>query len=292
MRIIHSFWFKPALDLYGTRFNGGFLTLRHFYYSWALSFHCVARKYTDVNLVTDLHGKELAEKFLGLSYASISADLENLSPSRNDFWNYGKFLAYKLQTKPFFHIDIDAFLWKPLPERMCTARLAVQSWELLPDHQRFYGELLAGMRGKLPRSLPCVQDAPAGNIRALNCGILGGQDLSFVHRYADCMMNIFDDPENSPGWDSIGRAELGEFCVSNCAIAVEQVGLAGLAQDAGLEPEVLIQNPQDGDVAMMEAGLTHLVGSGKSDPRYMSLLEERFARDLPELKARIDAEIA
>lgn len=290
MRFVHSFWFKPALDLYGNRFNGGFLTLRHFYYSWVLSFSCVSRKYPEVALVTDRFGKEQAQQFLQLSYSEISTALEDTNPTRTDFWNYGKFIAYRLQAKPFAHIDLDAYLWKPLPSRFLNAPLFVQSREELPEQQRFYAQMLRGLEGKLKKDIPYPEPlSPVpGWITALNCGIFGGSDLPFIHTYADAMLEILDSPSNQAGWNSIADLELGELSVSNCAIAVEQLGIFGLSAAHGITPEVFIKHPERGDEAMLEAGLTHLVGSAKLDPRYLGLLETRMSRDFPELKKRID----
>lgn len=290
MRFVHSFWFKPALDLYGSRFNGGFLTQRHFYYSWALSFQCISRKYSETVLVTDRIGQEQAKNFLQLPYSEISTQLEDIRPSRTDFWNYGKFIAYRLQSKPFAHIDLDAYLWKALPTRFLGAACFVQSWEELPEHQNFYALMVKGLQGKLQRGIPyAVPLSPLPqNLSALNCGIFGGSNLSFIHSYADLVLDILDCPENRKGWEEVAKLERGEFSVSNCAIAVEQLALVGHAAAHSIRPEVFIEQPDRGDQAMLEAGLTHLVGDAKSEPRYMALLESRLSRDFPELKQRID----
>lgn len=289
MKYIHCYWFKPFLDLYGTRFNGGFPAARFFWYSWALSYFCIAKKSTHFELVTDSYGAEIVRS-LGLEYSSVLTPLDELRAESARFWNYAKFYTYLSQSEPFLQIDTDAFLWKGIPSELGAAPLVAQSYEELKDHTLFYGEMVRALVGRVPKLTKIFSSfaPPYPNIRALNCGIFGGNRLDLIHDYARECIACIDAPENVDAWEEIAARGVGRVNLGNCGIAIEQLSILHWIEEYSVTPGVLVKNPEFGEQAMMEAGLTHLIGVAKMAPHHMTLIEARLRRDLPALKERID----
>ncbi|MBN8548552.1 MAG: hypothetical protein J0M12_04475 [Deltaproteobacteria bacterium] len=293
MNALHSFWFKPFLETQGSRSLGGFSAPRYFWYSWVLSFNTIYNRYPKTILVTDKFGRAEVER-LGLPYDEIHSDLEELQ-IRPGFWNAGKFLAYAIQKEPFFHLDIDAFMWNVLPERLLQASVFGQSVEREEKHRIYYRDALKVVRSRIP-DLPArwgTLNSEYTNGYALNCGIFGGTNLPLIQEYANEALDFMNAPRYAALWQELAsRTALptggGMGIVEGCAMVFEQLGIVLRCEEAGITPQVLIEQPLPDDSYPPELGYTHLISVSKRLPLYLNALEARIARDLPNYKQLID----
>ncbi len=189
MKIIQSLWTKPlwsgsdGSDKW-VRTLGGWPSLEFFLISWTLSCLSLKKYYRDVELVTDQQGKYLLMDRLQLPYTACTTALDALAAYHPDLWAVGKIYAYQLQEAPFIHVDGDIYIWKKFPERIINAPLVGQNSEL--DHAYYFEILDQSVRllEYLPGCLLRYKE-DRKEIRSVDAGIIGGNDLAFFKKYAD-----------------------------------------------------------------------------------------------------------
>ena len=78
MKIVHSFWSKPALGASGDleKGNGGWLETKYHLMSWVLSVNLLRRHYDQLVLYTDPQGEDLLIRKLQLPYTDVKVDME------------------------------------------------------------------------------------------------------------------------------------------------------------------------------------------------------------------------
>ena len=179
MRIIQSFWSKPYFaEKRKGGCIGGWSHPLFFYMSWALSCLSLRKFYTDVELYTDEAGKRLLIDTLRLPYTKVHVLLDELNDYDIDLWAIGKMFTYKLQTKPFLHVDGDVYIWKAFPTEVEDASLVAQNLEKnYPYNIKFIKEAKSTL-AYIPSQ---VIDCNTSN--EINAGILGGTDMSFFETY-------------------------------------------------------------------------------------------------------------
>lgn len=188
MRLIHSFWSKPALSSDGidtdNRNNGGWLHSKAHYQSWVLSCLNAKRYHGQIDLVTDRLGKEILITRLKLPYNKVSVDLDSLSSYPSNFWSLGKIFTYALQDRPFVHIDGDVFLWRSLSQ--------YKNCELLAQHiehnPAYCLVILNEIKGVAP--LPAIlSNLNLSRFTCSNAGVIGGAHPTF---FKELMAISFD----------------------------------------------------------------------------------------------------
>src|SRR5487761_316445 len=127
MRAVWSFWSKPFREYKGRLWHSPL----HHWLAWGLSLRLARRHYPETMLVTDLEGKALLVDTLGLSFTHVSTELDSIRQVDPGWWALGKLIAYRLQDRPFVHLDTDVFLWKPLPASFLSTHIFAQCPE---DH--------------------------------------------------------------------------------------------------------------------------------------------------------------
>src|SRR5690606_16040331 len=119
MKIIQSFWSKPSFhdkqDYTNARKFGGWLNFRYFLISTSFSCLTLRKHHKQIELYTDAVGHEIFINTLKLPYDDISLALNQLDNEDHKLWILGKVMAIRMQTRPFIHVDNDAYLWKQLP---------------------------------------------------------------------------------------------------------------------------------------------------------------------------------
>ncbi|MEO1487503.1 MAG: DUF6734 family protein [Bacteroidota bacterium] len=183
MKIVHSFWSKPALEQNSSveKANGGFRSNKHHYMSWALSCLQFKKYYEEVELVTDLAGKKLLIDTLNLPYSSVRTDFENLSHYPKQLWAIGKLYTYSLQDKPFLHVDGDVYIWEKLDNTLDNAELIGQHMDNNEGPYHYSMEQLK----KHDISIPKVMEDDFSiqkKFYATNAGILGGNNVDFFKK--------------------------------------------------------------------------------------------------------------
>lgn len=147
------------------------------------------KNYKDINLITD----ELGEKeFKYIGWNSISKSLESIDEKYKDVWSLGKLKAYieiAKKGQPFFHIDHDFLITRPLDPAIIDASIVVEGEENI---YHYYYNL-----DYFDRTCPNKYLAECNYVdKAYTCGIFGGHDLIFIYEYASSAYKMATDPLN------------------------------------------------------------------------------------------------
>ena len=129
MKIIHSYWSKPALYTgkgVKEKTFGGWPSKKYEYMSWALSCLSFKKFYPNIELITDAYGKKTLVDELQLPYTSVKIELDVLNKYPTQLWALGKLHAYSLQEEPFIHVDNDIFIWRKFDDEIENAHLIAQ----------------------------------------------------------------------------------------------------------------------------------------------------------------------
>ena len=195
-RAVMSYWTEPCRSMPWLGWNNA----QDHCLAWQMSSHLLRRHFDDVVLVTDDFGQEYL-KPLDLPFTTVRLDLNDLDPALAPYWSLGKLKAYSIQDKPFVHVDTDAFMFKPLPERVLNAPLCVQLPEKFsrgkpPGFYRL-DEMLAKV--KLPAN---VRRVATRRIQyAACCGLYGGNDLATIRAHYDLVQECLR--VDASGWASL-----------------------------------------------------------------------------------------
>jgi len=186
MKIVQSFWSKPALksfdeNLFGRKF-GGWPNKFYNYVSWAFSCLQFRKFYEKVELVTDEHGYDILIRKLKLPYTSHHVILDQLNTYHHDFWAMGKIKAYQIQKAPFIHADGDVFIWEKFSDHLENARLLAQGYE---THFRYYDDFYEVHKNQLNFLPTEIVELKKNNsqLDGINAGIIGGWDIAFFQEY-------------------------------------------------------------------------------------------------------------
>ena len=183
MKIVHSFWSKPLLSQGSSEFTGGWYERQHYYMSWALSCLQFKKYYDQVELITDVYGKQLLIDQMQLPYTRVQVVLDKLHDYHPDLWALGKIVAYSLQEESFIHADGDVFIYKRLPASLEAAPLLAQHLEVDFPYYAPHYEMMAQAFEYLPESM--LQDrADNQTFQAYSAGLLGGHDYGFFKLFA------------------------------------------------------------------------------------------------------------
>jgi len=132
-------------------------------------------------LYTDVSGNLLLNK---IDYDNIILMPENLL---NKFpktgWSLGKLLATSMIKEPFFHLDFDLFLFKPLEENIINSPITFLHDEIWMDAILANSSFVLKKKPELLKNL--------NNYRSYNCAIFGGKDYKtfnevskYIYEYA------------------------------------------------------------------------------------------------------------
>lgn len=181
MKIIQSYWSKPSLDQTtdpNARFQGGWLEQKYAFYSQALSFFTFSNFYSEVELYTDLKGKELFVDLLEIPYHKVHVSLDVLNQYDSRLWALGKIFTYAQQKSPFIHADSDVFIWEKLPEKLTSQQIFTQNIEInFPAYEDAFNDILIHFDWIPTELINSLYKHK--KICAFNAGIIGGTDLQY-----------------------------------------------------------------------------------------------------------------
>jgi hypothetical protein len=255
--------------------KAGFKYYSDFLYTMSLATELAGRHFKEVHLVTSAWGEKVL-KTAGIKATEYSTELEEMKHISKWFWAYGKLIAYNTQTKPFVHIDNDVFLWKPLQNRVLSARLCFQSKEQMniPNY-KWYDVLRPCWNKALVRPEVVVQNEITDFV--YNCGICGGHDLGFFKDWIKCSTEYLLAPENH-------ELFTGEFreILQHQNLFHEQYFAASLIKAKGLRQEVeVIADKVEDLVKASNNGYTHLWGVTKTEQETMLKVRKRLQKEFP-----------
>jgi hypothetical protein len=189
MKIVHSFWTKPALregvnvDDFD-RIMGGWYDRRFSYMSWMLSFRQFNTFYPTIELVSDEIGCDILIDKLKLPYTSVRCVLDELNDYPGSLWALGKIKAYSLQDEPFLHVDSDVYIWEKFASRLIKAPLVSQNIEYdFPYYIPVMREVHDNF-AYIPEAM-IKEKHRTKKIIACNAGVFGGNDTKFFKKYTD-----------------------------------------------------------------------------------------------------------
>ncbi|MEL6867263.1 MAG: DUF6734 family protein [Bacteroidota bacterium] len=289
MKIVQSLWSKPGhkaenVSLYDKN-AGGWLNRKYNYMSWALSCLTLRKNYSEVELVTDLEGKELLIDQLQLPYTKVKVALDDINAYNPDLWALGKLYAYRIQKEHFIHVDGDIYVWGKFPKRILEASLLAQHEEI---NYLFYKDIYKNIKDifyYIPEVI--VKDRMYNDqIFASNAGIIGGTDIDFFQRYTKTAFDFIDRNED---FFTKAKIDVGQFNTF-----YEQYLFSCLAKEAGTPIVYYLTSINDKFDGLAEffgapqkTRFIHLLGAFKRRIDICTHLEQRLRIEFPKYYYRI-----
>lgn len=183
MKIIHSFWSKPAFhnnqEYHNSRKFGGWINFRYFLISQFFSCLTFRKHHQSIDLYTDTEGYDLFINDLKLPYSNVSLLLNKLSNENHKLWILGKLLVIKNQHEPFIHVDNDVYIWESLLQSSSHDFIVAQSELPTPDVYKTTLREVQDNFKDVPNSLMNVRDTIA------NVGVIGGNCIDFFQDFCE-----------------------------------------------------------------------------------------------------------
>jgi len=287
MKIIQSYWTKPSLKKSNLnnsdRNKGGWLDKRFNYFSWTLSVLKFREYFEEVELYTDELGAEFLIGKLELPYSKVHVVLDEMNRYDHDLWAIGKLYVYGLQTTPFLHVDGDVFIWEKFDKELLAKDLITQNLE---DAYPYYQDIYAS----LSKEFSFVPDYitnyhnQVGYFSGVNAGVLGGNNISFIHKYVSSAFQLVDK-----NIDHIKKIDTGLF--NNF---FEQCLFRLLADTDNIEISVLLDEVNDRFDYLVDftgvpanTGYIHTVGDYKKRLETGRLLAFKIKEEYPDYYFKI-----
>jgi len=180
MNFLHTLYIDPSKQPFADSF--GWLRPEYHLMSWALSCLQLQKWHGNVELYANSAGAELLIDMLRLPYTNVYTTHDDLKLADARLWALPKIYTYSLQAEPFLHIDGDVFLFDKLPMKLLESPLIAQNVEVAAE---YYPDTQKELMENFTYFPPCVKaDFLSGvPINAVNAGILGGSNISFMKQY-------------------------------------------------------------------------------------------------------------
>jgi hypothetical protein len=195
MKIIHSFWSKPALSKEGNleKFHGGWRHPKYHLMSWALSCLSFKKYYGEIELFTDTAGKHLLINQLQLPYTKVRVVLDELNDYPEYLWAIGKLRTYALQEEPFLHVDGDAFIWEKLNPEIENAEVVGHHLDVGENANNYRKAMnhLNALNITLPEYLS-QHYTNENDLSVSSAGIIGGSNVDFFKYYSNEAFDLID----------------------------------------------------------------------------------------------------
>lgn len=288
-RIVQTLWTKPVFQHDNSigiqRFQGGWLNRKYNYMSWTLSCLQFRKFYDNVELVTDMKGKQLLIDLLDLPYSNVRIELDCLNHYPNSLWTIPKIYSYMIQEQPFIHADGDVIIWERLGGVMESAKLCAQ--QLVINHKPQYitlGEIETNF-SFIPE---CIVKDRAENriVRISNAGLLGGTHLEFFKDYATQSFEFVDK----------NLSQIDQVKTGNIGMIFEEYLFYCLAKEKGIEI-IYYLDPIEDDFKGTElvdfynvgskTKLIHPIGTYKKYQQICDLLSSTLLMNYPKHYYRI-----
>ncbi len=260
---LYSFWSKPYLANKGFKKFGEFNNKSDFILSWSTSVKLSKLYFNEVILVTDNWSWKNIFKKLKLPFDNILTKLDDIIISEK-LWSISKAYAIKYMENPFIHIDSDVFIWKKLKDDFLKADILVQNEEGIKDKNQYL--LYIGLEWDYINYLngTCEYlnnfNAKDRDVSAYNCGIIGGNNIDFLKKYADEMINL-----------SVEYSLKDKYINCYTTAWLEQALLYSMCEKHNIDVKLLIN-----DLTMEQNFYTHLAGQTKRNPLLIKKLKNKY----------------
>jgi hypothetical protein len=286
----------------------GFTTLEDFLNAWTLSVHLAQGHFDEIELVTDSYGKAMLLDCLNLPFTRVKNELDAVIPAhvKDLYWTFGKLWAYSVQEEPFIHVDYDVFLWNKLPDKILTAPMFGQNAECdiwkVDIYRQGYKALCGHLKYK-PDDWVTIYPYIHKHDIAINVGIIGGNDIKFLRKYATTAIDIITHSENKEAFEIIKRLDklTAGNVIHGCNVVIEQYLYSRLcvADKRWNDMQFLLDKPEiftghkphiSVNIACQEIGFTHLIGlKAKQNLDTMRRLKHRIEKDYSSYGEKIAA---
>ncbi|AMP99736.1 hypothetical protein AY601_2858 [Pedobacter cryoconitis] len=289
MKIVQSLWSKPGIPNDITQFSDfnkcGWLDKKYNYFSWILSARQFTKFYDEVELVTDKSGYDLLINKLELPYTSTQVVLDDLNDYHPNLWALGKIYAYRIQSKPFIHVDGDVYIWEKFNQTLEGSSLICQNKEEGESYDNFYRQIFFPIALNL-NYYPGVLDKSINinnSIKAINAGILGGHNINFYKTYTEKAFQFVDK----------NISHLHKINVSSFNVIFEQFLFRALADEAKQDIHYMHADASVPPYFFEFTGVPsktkyiHISGRSKVEKYLADCLEYRVKTDYPDDYYRI-----
>lgn len=264
----------------------------HHLLGWVISVQTAKQHYSRTSLFTDDAGAEILIDGVGLEFDQVTTDLNALDEHDPDWWAFGKIYTHTLQREPYVHIDNDVFLWKRLPDRVENSPVLVQNPELYDyGYSRYqvanFEFAVNSVGGWLPEELETYLPIE-GILRAVCCGVVGGNALSFIKHYAQLAMKLMEEPRNQPAWPLLNDKQAGNLIFEQYLLAACVHYHQGKPESPfrDIRIEHLFENENDAANRASVCGYTHMISNAKRNPSVIKRIEARARKDFPDFYHR------
>ncbi|WP_460585972.1 DUF6734 family protein [Hymenobacter arcticus] len=252
----------------------GFLDAEAFGCSAALAVHNAHRYFDQVELYADERGQAIMAA-LGLHFDVVHDFFADFS-YRPELWMASKLAVYGAQVTPFVHLDLDSYLWAPLPAYARQAQVLAQSSE---EDYRCYVEPLHQLLshgGYLPAYLRDFVATRGYKVLAVNAGAFGGCNTAAIRAFARSALAIITHPANQAIFDWL--AVYDQLTLANCNILLEQYLASVYCHQHGIPIAYVLDGARP--------YFTHLLAESKRHPETDANLRKRVRELHPESYAR------
>lgn len=182
MNYIQTLYISPSQDPFKDSF--GWISPIYHLLSWGLSAMSLKDSLGSLCLYTNKKGKDILVDMLKLPYDKVYLSFEDWELPHKDLWALSKIYTYSIQDEPFIHIDGDIYMFKKFDDSFNSAQLVAQNKEQFTD---YYYSVMRPINRKFTYMPECVKTdfAHQEQLRAVNAGILGGNNIGFFKAYTN-----------------------------------------------------------------------------------------------------------
>lgn len=284
MKIIHTYWSKPSIgtndNLLENRFDGGWFSAKYHFMSWALSCLKARQFYDNVELYTDMKGKEILIDKLCLPYTKVHTCLNDLDYVPKQMWALSKIYTYGLQNEPFIHIDGDVYIWEKFNAELENTALVAQNMEKYNSYYRMPLKHIMQRKFNIPSILENIDlSSDSDTICAANAGILGGNDISFFKEYSTLAFEFLNNNLRKFNHKDAGRLN----------VVIEQLFFYRMAKEQNKEIKYLLDDVKEDFSNLMRfvdlphrSKYIHLVGFAKQILYACNMVERHLQYEFPD----------
>lgn len=214
MKPIMSFWSVPKK----LGIENKWLNDESWYLSWILSVLSITKSYTRPILYTDDAGADLLVGKMGLEFAEINLNLNDVKNVNPHFYSIGKAIAVKNQSSSFIHIDNDCYVWKKIPDEYFSSgvfylRELLSSFDF-SQKERYCILHRPDIFSKYIKNLPewWNHHLIGNQIKAYESGIFGGSNIEFFHEWSDIVLEIIQG-NDADIWDIIDKESRKDYAI-------------------------------------------------------------------------------
>lgn len=226
------------------------------------------KHFDEVELITDQRGYDLFVKKWRVPFTNVIVCLDEMNGVDARHWNMAKLTACAMQTKPFIHQDLDVFWFKRPEDRILNAKVCAQDIEREPHDLEFYTSYMTHAE-KHFKEIPEYIDLT--DYRAINCGIIGFNDLSMIETWvADAWKYI----------DYYDKHEVESKTPDLGGVVAEQMTIYHLLNHLKVDVEFVITNLED-KYKSNQSGFVHLIAGTKRETKNEEMVYRQLASVYP-----------